>query len=141
MEEHAKSLRSTFRNANARSRSQVSNQGKWYLADNNKAINNNHKYFQCFAKLLRDRGISDSMPMLIEFITFLMGNHEFTQTIGENTPRTQPKTLATAKKTEEPDVDEFSWDSGSAAEISTDLGAWETTGVDPSFDDEEDEMM
>ena len=141
MEEHAKSLRSTFRNANTRSRTQVSNQGKWYLADNNKAINHNHTYFQFFAKLLRERGISDAMPMLIEFITYLMGNHDFTQSIGENTHCTQPKTLAPAKKTEEPVVDEFSWESGAAAEISTELGAWETTGDVPSFDDEEDEMM
>ena len=141
IEEHSKGLKSTFRNANARSRVYVTNQGKWYLADNKKAIAHNHTHFQFFAKTLRERGLTDAMPMLIEFITFLMGNHEFTNVIGENSTTTQPSTTQpSTTQSEESTEDEFSWETATTT-TSAAMDEWGDMGDEPSFSDEEDEMM
>ena len=140
MEEHSKGLKSIFRNANARSRAEVTNQGKWYLAENKKAINHNHTHFQFFAKTLRDRGLTDAMPMLIEFITFLMNNHEFTELIGQNITSTAKPTTATTQPKESTE-DEFSWETATTDTTSAAMDEWGDMGDEPSFSDEEDEMI
>ncbi len=140
IEEHSKGLKSTFRNANARSRVYVTNQGKWYLADNKKAIAHNHTHFQFFAKTLRERGLTDAMPMLIEFITFLMGNHEFTNVIGENSTTQPSTTQPSTTQPEESTEDEFSWETATTT-TSAAMDEWGDMGDEPSFSDEEDEMM
>ena len=140
IEEHSKGLKSTFRNANARSRVYVTNQGKWYLSDNKKAITHNHPHFQFFAQTLRERGLPDAMPMLIEFITFLMGNHEFTKVIGQNITATPKPTTTTTTQPKESLEDEFSWET-TAATTSAPMDDWGDVGEEPSFSDEEDEIM
>tara|TARA_B100002019_G_C20992217_1_gene461121 strand:+ start:59 stop:613 length:555 start_codon:yes stop_codon:yes gene_type:complete len=142
IEEHSKGLKATFRNANARSRVCVTNQGKWYLADNKKAIAHNHTHFQFFAKSLRDRGLPDAMPMLIEFITFLMGNLEFTKVIGQNaTAAAKPTPTPTTTPQDDSTEDEFSWETATTTTASAAMDDWGDMGDEPSFSDEEDELM
>ena len=143
IQEHSKGLKSTFRNANARSRVYVTNQGKWYLADNKKAIAHNHTHFQFFAKTLRDRGLTDAMPMIIEFITFLMANLEFTKVIGENanaTAASTPPTSITTQPEDSPE-DDFSWETAPTTTASAAMDEWGDMGDEPTFSDEEDELM
>lgn len=136
---HSRKMRATFRNADRRSHGEVSNGGKWYLAESAKAITTNHEHFQYFSTVLRERGMSDAMPMVVEFITFLMGNPEFVGVIGDEVET--KKVVAKVEVTPEEDEDEFGgWGAGAAAQPAS-LGEWGDMGGDePSFSDEEDCM-
>ena len=140
MQSHSRKMQATFRNANPRSHLYVTNGGKWYLADNPKSLASNHEHFQYFSQVLRDRGLTDAMPVLVEFITFLMGALEITSVIGDD--------IVTSKKTvkvgaSEPEQDEEEKFGGWGKEVSQPaaMGEWGDLGGDePSFSDEEDQM-
>ena len=135
---HSAKMRATFRNADRRSRGEVANGGKWYLAESGKAISTNHEHFQYFSTVLRERGMSDAMPMVVEFITFLMGNAEFIGVIGNDV---EAKKAPVKVEVEPEEDDEFcGWATGAAAQPAS-LGEWGDMGADePSFSDEEDCM-
>ena len=138
MLEHSKMMRGIFRNANARSRVEVSTQARWYLTDNQKAINANHEHFQYFSVVLRERGLSQASSTLEEFIVFLMGNIEFTQMIGSGIET--KKAVVVKPVIAEESEDEFCEWGGGAAAAPVDESAWGGGGAD-AFDDEEDEMV
>ena len=138
METHSRKMQATFRNANRRSHVEVTNGGKWYLSDNQKSVASNHEHFQYFSQVLRDRGLTDAMPVLVEFITFLMGALEFTSVIGEDIVKSQKPAKVVAPEEEE--EEEFG---GWGKEVSQPaaMGEWGDLGGDePSFSDEEDQM-
>ena len=144
MLQHARLLRATFRNSNARSRGEVSTQAKWFLLENAKATAANHAHFQFFSSILRERSISEAM--LTEFIVYLLGNHEFTSVIGDDIVNT--KKAPVVVKAEVVDDGEFGgWESnsfdmsgGGACPATINEAEWGCGGDAGSFSDEEDMM-
>lgn len=139
----ARELRAVFRNPNARSRGEVSNQAKWFLGENSKASSSNHYQFQFLGTVLRDRSLSQSSGVLEEFIVFLLGNREFTAVIGDGieAKAAVAKTVVVATTTDDED---FGWGgempTGEAAPAALNENEWGCGGNAASFSDEEDDM-
>ena len=134
---HSGKMRATFRK---RRGAGALDSGKWYLAESAKAISTNHEHFQYFSTVLRERGMSDAMPMVVEFITFLMGNPEFVGVIGDDV-ETKKKEVKVEVTPEEHEEEFGGWGCAGAAVQPASLGEWGDMGSDePSFSDEEDCM-
>jgi hypothetical protein len=137
----SRSIVAVFRNANTRSHAEVSTAAKWYLSTTAKGVSTNNTHFQYFSKVLRERGISDALPMLVEFVAYMLSNHEFTQVIGDDVLSIkEAKTMAAAAQdSREVSEDQGGWGQGAAAQSASIPSSWDM-GDAASFSEEEDEM-
>lgn len=135
-------LRAVFRNANQRSRVEVTMQGKWYLHDTSKAINANYYQFTGFSDLLKKRlGTSPSVDVLVEFIVYVMGHRGFTEELGE-TEIVEKKTSKMSQISLQDQEEEEGWGHGGADAQVTGLDQSEWGDInDVTFSDEEDEII
>ena len=132
---HSRAMMAVFSNANMRSHGETTQGAKWYLSHTQKGVSTNHNHFQYFSRVLRERGISDSMPMVVEFVGHLMGLMDFNQVLGDDVISKKEAAKQVAKVAEE--EEEFcEWGAGAAAAAPVTWAVEE----EPSFSDEEDEM-